>query len=155
MCALACSHLVLCRNTQVDGAVLLKGVFSPEWVERVREGIEYNLAHPSPHMEILQPPGSKGRFLNDYLTWRDNPHYKAFITESGVAELAGKLMKSSMAIFYHEHMLTKEPGAASITPWHHDQPYYPVDGDMVRLCVCVIVYVCVIVCDFVCVCDCV
>lgn len=114
---------------QVDGAVLLKGVFTPEWVERLREGIEYNLAHPSPHFEVLQPEGSKGRFINDYLTWRDNPHYKAFITESGVAELAGRLMRSSKAIFYHEHMLTKEPNAKSVTPWHHDQPYYPVDGN--------------------------
>ncbi len=26
-------------------------------------------------------------------------------------------------------MLVKEPGATERTPWHHDQPYYCVDGD--------------------------
>ena len=26
-------------------------------------------------------------------------------------------------------MLVKEPGTAARTPWHHDQSYYPVDGD--------------------------
>ena len=26
-------------------------------------------------------------------------------------------------------MLTKDPGTATSTPWHHDQSYYPVDGD--------------------------
>ena len=31
--------------------------------------------------------------------------------------------------FYHEHVLVKEPGSATSTPWHHDQSYYPVDGD--------------------------
>ena len=31
--------------------------------------------------------------------------------------------------FYHEHVLVKEPGTAARTPWHHDQSYYPVDGD--------------------------
>eukprot|EP00123_Amoebidium_parasiticum_P017529 comp23887_c0_seq3/m.41947 comp23887_c0_seq3/g.41947 ORF comp23887_c0_seq3/g.41947 comp23887_c0_seq3/m.41947 type:complete len:188 (-) comp23887_c0_seq3:201-764(-) len=39
-------------------------------------------------------------------------------------------MQSRTAIFYHEHVLVKEPGATRQTPWHHDQPYYPVDGDM-------------------------
>ena len=26
-------------------------------------------------------------------------------------------------------MLVKEPGTAASTSWHHDQSYYPVDGD--------------------------
>ena len=37
-------------------------------------------------------------------------------------------MQSEQAIFYHEHVLVKEPGATKESPWHHDQPYYPVDG---------------------------
>lgn len=36
------------------------------------------------------------------------------------------------AAFYHDHVLVKEPGAESETPWHQDQPYYPVDGFKVR-----------------------
>ena len=30
-----------------------------------------------------------------------------------------------------EHVLVKEPGTDKITPWHHDQPYYCVDGRQV------------------------
>ncbi|GFR29081.1 hypothetical protein TNCT_580851 [Trichonephila clavata] len=33
--------------------------------------------------------------------------------------------------FYHEHVLVKEPGTDKETPWHHDQSYYPIDGDKV------------------------
>jgi ectoine hydroxylase-related dioxygenase (phytanoyl-CoA dioxygenase family) len=33
--------------------------------------------------------------------------------------------------FYHEHVLNKEPGAEKATPWHHDQSYYPINGDKV------------------------
>ena len=33
-----------------------------------------------------------------------------------------------LAIFYHEHVFTKDPGTNRATPWHHDQSYYPVDG---------------------------
>jgi ectoine hydroxylase-related dioxygenase (phytanoyl-CoA dioxygenase family) len=40
-------------------------------------------------------------------------------------------MGSSKAIFYHEHLLIKEPGNLSRTPWHQDQPYYPVAGRQV------------------------
>ena len=32
------------------------------------------------------------------------------------------------AVFYHEHVFTKDPGTNHATPWHHDQPYYPMDG---------------------------
>ena len=37
-------------------------------------------------------------------------------------------MASQQAMFFHEHVLVKEPGTAKPTPWHHDQPYYCVDG---------------------------
>ena len=38
-------------------------------------------------------------------------------------------MRSETTRFFHEHVLVKEPGAVEKTPWHHDQPYYCVDGD--------------------------
>jgi ectoine hydroxylase-related dioxygenase (phytanoyl-CoA dioxygenase family) len=35
----------------------------------------------------------------------------------------------SFSVFYHEHVLVKEPSADIPTPWHHDQAYYPIDGE--------------------------
>ena len=32
------------------------------------------------------------------------------------------------ARFFHEHVLVKEPRTESRTPWHHDLPYYCIDG---------------------------
>ncbi len=37
------------------------------------------------------------------------------------------------SVFYHEHVLTKDPGTNVATPWHHDQSYYPVDGNLLSL----------------------
>ena len=31
-------------------------------------------------------------------------------------------------IVVHEHVFVKEPATEDKTPWHHDQPYYCVDG---------------------------
>jgi ectoine hydroxylase-related dioxygenase (phytanoyl-CoA dioxygenase family) len=38
-------------------------------------------------------------------------------------------MKSDKVNLFHEHAVVKEPGTKDRTPWHHDQPYYCVDGD--------------------------
>jgi ectoine hydroxylase-related dioxygenase (phytanoyl-CoA dioxygenase family) len=40
-------------------------------------------------------------------------------------------MQSGTVRIFHEHVLVKEPGTNKITPWHHDQPYYCVDGRQV------------------------
>ena len=37
-------------------------------------------------------------------------------------------MESETARFFHEHVLVKEPQTESRTPWHHDLPYYCIDG---------------------------
>ena len=42
--------------------------------------------------------------------------------------MAARLMGSSTARFFHEHVLVKEPQTESRTPWHHDLPYYCIDG---------------------------
>ena len=41
-------------------------------------------------------------------------------------------MRSRQAVFYHEHVLCKDKNTSKATPWHQDQPYYPIDGQ--QLC---------------------
>ncbi len=40
-------------------------------------------------------------------------------------------MGSKEVVYYHDHLLVKEPGTQERTPWHHDQPYYPIDGEQI------------------------
>ena len=40
-------------------------------------------------------------------------------------------MGASEVVYYHDHLLVKEPGTQERTPWHHDQPYYPIDGEQI------------------------
>jgi ectoine hydroxylase-related dioxygenase (phytanoyl-CoA dioxygenase family) len=110
-----------------DGAVLLPGVFR-DWVETLRRGIERNLTEPGPHQRIYTPQGGSGRFVGDYCNWARIPEYRDFVFESPAAETARQLMGSRTARFFHEHILVKEPETREPTPWHHDQPYYCVDG---------------------------
>lgn len=68
------------------------------------------------------------------------PQFKDFILHSGLGELMS-FMLSGPCVFYHDHVLIKEPYASRLTPWHHDQPYYPVNGDMVSTALCFVLAV--------------
>ena len=111
-----------------DGAVCLRGVLSPAEVARLREGIDANLAYPSPRAKVASRPDDPGRFVEDFCTWQDNAAYREVIFNSHLGEIAAGLMRSRTARLYHDHMLTKEAATAAPTPWHQDQPYYNVEG---------------------------
>jgi ectoine hydroxylase-related dioxygenase (phytanoyl-CoA dioxygenase family) len=113
---------------QRDGALCIRGLFDAREVELLRTGIEANLAHPSPRAKVASSPDDPGKFIEDFCSWGDNPHYERFITGSALPEVAGRLMQSTSARLFHDHMLTKEPGTRQPTPWHQDQPYYNIDG---------------------------
>jgi ectoine hydroxylase-related dioxygenase (phytanoyl-CoA dioxygenase family) len=108
-----------------DGAVVLRGLFKG-WIDRLQAGVERNIAEPSADVRIYD--GSNGRFFGDYCNWNRIPEYRDFVFESPAARVAQRLMASKSVRLFHEHVLVKEPGADVPTPWHHDQPYYCVDG---------------------------
>lgn len=133
------AHAVRARAAQVvdaaaqaayarDGAVRLRGLLSPDEVQVLREGIDANLAHPSPRALVASRSDDPGFFIEDFCTWQDNPAYRRLIEQSALAAAAARLMQSQEVRLYHDHMLTKEAGTRQKTPWHQDQPYYNVDG---------------------------
>ncbi|XP_069688282.1 uncharacterized protein [Periplaneta americana] len=121
----------LMKRFHEDGAVVLRGVFSTYWVELVRRGIQRNLEKPSKYAEWLKTGEKSGVYFNDYCNWKEIPEFREYVQNSPAAEVAGTLLRSEWVKFYHEHVLNKEPGTEKPTPWHHDQSYYPINGDKV------------------------
>ncbi|HKN10806.1 MAG TPA: phytanoyl-CoA dioxygenase family protein [Pseudomonadota bacterium] len=113
---------------QRDGALCIRQLFNAQELEELRAGIDLNLASLSPRAKVASGADDPGRFIEDFCNWQDNPPYRRFIAETALAETAGRLMQSSTARLYHDHMLTKEPGTRQPTPWHQDQPYYNIEG---------------------------
>ncbi|MDX1464262.1 MAG: phytanoyl-CoA dioxygenase family protein [Halomonas sp.] len=111
-----------------DGAVCIRGLFDKAQIDDLAKGIEKNLEHPSPRAKVASQPDDPGWFFEDFCNWQDNIEYRRFIFESGLGEVAAKLMRSQEVRLYHDHLLVKEPGTRQRTPWHQDQPYYNVDG---------------------------
>ena len=115
---------------QHDGVVLLKGVFS-DWIELLREGIDVNMNVPGPWGREYLAKDQAGRFFGDYCNWNRIEQYRRFMFDSPAGAIAADLMQSDSVRIFHKHVLVKEPGTNKITPWHHDQPYYCVDGRQV------------------------
>jgi ectoine hydroxylase-related dioxygenase (phytanoyl-CoA dioxygenase family) len=111
-----------------DGAVCIRQLLSEAEVALLRDGIEANLAQPSPRAIVASRPDDPGRFIEDFCNWQDVPQYGQFASESPLAWVAQRLMQSRSVRLYHDHLLVKEPGTRQKTPWHQDQPYYNIDG---------------------------
>ena len=67
-------------------------------------------------------------FFGDYCNWQRIDGYRDFVLFSPAAGIAKILMGSDKVNFFHEHVLVKSPGTDEPTPWHHDHPYYCIDG---------------------------
>jgi len=112
-----------------DGAVVLRGVLDDGWLDLLADAVEQNRRHPSTWSHWYTDEREAVGFWSDYVTWRSVDEHRRVAFESPLAGLAKQLMGSGTVRFFHEHVLVKEPGAVERTPWHHDQPYYCVDGD--------------------------
>lgn len=113
---------------QRDGAVKLEGVFSEAWVETLRDGVARNMEEPGEYAKGYTAEGKPGYFFGDYCNWQRIPQYEDFLKNSPAGDAAAELMKSDTVTLFHEHVLVKEPSTAERTPWHHDLPYYCVEG---------------------------
>ena len=115
-------------NYQQLGAVVLRNVLTASEVALLTEGISHNLTHLSPLAQVASKADDPERFIEDFCTWQNNPTYAHILRASALPGVAKKLMQSTTARIYHDHLLVKEPGTRQPTPWHQDQPYYNVSG---------------------------
>ena len=111
---------------QRQGAVVIRQLLMPDELATLREGIDANLAQPSPRAKIASRPHDPGRFFEDFCNWEHNAAYRRFIFETPLALVAQGLMESPTVRLYHDHVLVKEPGTRQRTPWHQGQPYYNI-----------------------------
>jgi ectoine hydroxylase-related dioxygenase (phytanoyl-CoA dioxygenase family) len=113
-----------------DGAVCLRGLFSAAEIETAARGVERNLISPSERAKVASAADDPGYFFQDFCNWQRIPEYRDLIFRSAAASAAAQLMSASVVRLHHDHLLVKEPGTRQRTPWHQDQPYYNIDGQM-------------------------
>lgn len=112
-----------------DGACCLRGMIDQHWIGRLRAAVEDDLRGPGPL--AIEYAKNGGRFLGDIGVWAIRPELRAFVFESPAAEIAATFLRAERVRFFYDHLFVKEPGTAERTPWHQDQPYWPVAGRQV------------------------
>ncbi|HEY0879742.1 MAG TPA: phytanoyl-CoA dioxygenase family protein [Zeimonas sp.] len=112
---------------QADGVVVLRGVFR-DWIDTLRDGVQRNIAEPGPFERTYRPDDGSAPFFQDFCNWQRIAEFRRFVLESPAAAIAARLMRARRVRFFHDHVLVKQPGTSTVTPWHQDQPYYCVDG---------------------------
>lgn len=113
-----------------DGVIVVRGLFSADEVATIERGIERVLADPGPMFKVASQPDDPGRFVEDFCRWQDIEEIEQIARTSQAADVARQLMGGSSVRLFHDHVLVKEPFTAAVTPWHQDQPYYNVDGQV-------------------------
>lgn len=113
-----------------DGAVLLPGVISGDWVARVREAIERDIAEPGPFCHGYTLENGR-RFHGNMRIWENDPTFHDYCFDSPLPALAADLMGASRITLFYDQLFVKEEGSDHPTRWHNDQPYWPVRGRQV------------------------
>lgn len=120
------------RTFATDGVVCLREMFDPEWVAFLHEAAEASLDDPGElHFEFAAERKDPGRFFFETFSWLHNSRCRQFVFESPAAEIAGTVMDASKVCIFFDQWLIKEPGTPTATPWHHDLPFWPVNGDQI------------------------
>jgi ectoine hydroxylase-related dioxygenase (phytanoyl-CoA dioxygenase family) len=114
-----------------DGVVKIERAIDPAWIEPLLDLAARQLRAPSRWVTDSNRGAGSARLFTDRYLWREDALVRRFVFDSGVAELAGRLMRSSSARFYFDHLLVKQPDTAEPTPWHQDIPYWPFLGDQI------------------------
>jgi ectoine hydroxylase-related dioxygenase (phytanoyl-CoA dioxygenase family) len=118
----------LTEQFAADGAVVARGVLAADELAALADAVEQNLAAPGPLASDYTPDGNSGRFFGDYVNWNRFDGFRRSALDGPLPRLAVELLGGGCVRFFHEHVLVKEPGTVETTPWHHDDPYYCVDG---------------------------
>ena len=60
---------------QRDGALCIKQLLTPDEVALLRDGIDANLAAPSPRAKVASRPDGSRRLFEDFCNWQEIPRF--------------------------------------------------------------------------------
>ena len=111
-----------------DGVTMLPGMFSTEWVDLLRAGLDAHLEAPTERARIWDRDEHGRTMFWDSMAWHGVDEYQRFVHESPAAEIAGRLLGSQRVHFYFDAVFVRSHGSQFETPWHQDEPYWSVSG---------------------------
>jgi hypothetical protein len=115
------------RDFAHDGAIVVRRMFTPAQLTRLRECFDHGVANPSA-MAGKVYPGTENEHFNEYGNPENLEVYLGAITELGLGEFAAAMFGSGNVWFLGEELFIKSGGKAGRSPWHQDTAYLPATG---------------------------
>jgi ectoine hydroxylase-related dioxygenase (phytanoyl-CoA dioxygenase family) len=119
------------RAYQDDGVIVLRGVIDTTWQERLAEAIEKDIADPGPYYHGYETSDNVGKFHGNLRIWQNDPCFRDYCLSSVLPDLAQQFFQSQRINLLYDQLFVKEPGTVNPTPWHNDQPFWPIRGSQV------------------------
>jgi len=110
-----------------DGAIVVRGLFPPERIQRMREAFDHGISNPSPQHGYAFK-GTPDEHFNDYGNPANRDVHIATIKALALDEFVASLWDSEHVWFKGEEIFIKKGGRAGRSPWHQDNSYSPVSG---------------------------
>jgi len=113
------------------GAVVIRDLISPGWIERLRAVFDEAKAGAMDLSNYYtDTPGKApaGSSLTRDDVWMHNAVVRRFLFESPIARAAALVMNSRSARIYEDLLIYKSAGSEVSTPWHQDEPQWPLSG---------------------------
>jgi len=106
---------------------------TPDEVDMLRTEIEAIMSREDPGLKehTKRNMRTAGRFVSSFNMWESRPLLAEFTRTSRLPELAADLMGADKINLLFDQSFVKEPGTVDATPWHSDQPYWPILGKQV------------------------
>ena len=102
------------RSFDKDGVALIPSFINMDTVQRMRAAVDRTLARSSNYFDRVR-------------IWENDSDCAWYCLNSAAPALAVELLKTRKVNLFFDQVFAKEPGAPA-TPWHNDQPYWPVRG---------------------------
>jgi hypothetical protein len=93
----------LVKQYQEDGAICLRQVIEPTWLEAIAAAIDEDMQNPGPLARVNTPQGAPGLFFVDFQLWQRHDACRGFVFNSPMASIAAQLMGSQRVFWYHDH----------------------------------------------------
>jgi ectoine hydroxylase-related dioxygenase (phytanoyl-CoA dioxygenase family) len=114
---------------QRDGVVCLRSVVGMDFLSRLERAIERDIRKPGQFHHGYQ--SRNGSFHATSRNWQVDDDIRAYVFESALPQLAGRLMNSNKVNLLYDQMFVKEPRTDAATPWHCDHVVWPLAGRQV------------------------
>lgn len=111
-----------------DGVALVRAVVPASGVEALRAAVARLDSAPTALSQAFAARGGAASFRSHLHGWRREPVIAEALLRGRIPAAVAAVTQATALTFFYDQAFLKPPGADVPTPWHHDLPFWPIEG---------------------------